>query len=587
MKYALHIFFSAFLLASSVSVPAQTYTQTPVTVSKDKIRGSDGNIYLSHVVLERQTLFSISKAYGVTVDDICKANPTLHLETESLKKNQILLIPLASSSPAEGAGQQPEQASQPEASQEKQPQKSSQPDDEFIKHTVKWFEDLDDIAAKYGCDVKTIMQINNLTSVKVKKRTKLLIPKHPERWSSSTATAGAKAAEAVKAAEEQAPKADDKEEVKAPADTAATVSGEQQKSPLGGIFDWLLFKEKKELTASLLLPFNSKGTPDPMFMDFYSGVMMAMRDLKASNGIKTDLNVYDVAGGNLPVQGDRLGNEDLVIGPVSATDLGKVLESGIGSTAVISPLDPKAEQIVENYGNLIHAPAPAAVQYLDMMDWIRSDMTGIDKFIVFTEKGTTPSASMSLLQKDIEESGIPSSTISYGILEGRNLTGSMTAQFTKEGINRIVIVSESEAFITDVVRNLSLMSHLEYKIILYAPARIRSFDTIGVENFHTVSMHVSCSYYIDYNSQEVKDFVLQYRGLFSAEPSQFSFQGYDIATYFLSLASKYGNHWQQALTKFNGQGLQSDFRYDSKQPRVNQAVRRIIYNPDFSITLLK
>ena len=109
MKYALHIFFSAFLLASSVSVPAQTYTQTPVTVSKDKIRGSDGNIYLSHVVLERQTLFSISKAYGVTVDEICKANPALHLETESLKKNQILQIPLASSSPREEAGQQPEQ----------------------------------------------------------------------------------------------------------------------------------------------------------------------------------------------------------------------------------------------------------------------------------------------------------------------------------------------------------------------------------------------------------------------------------------------------------------------------------------------
>ena len=189
MKYALHIFFSAFLLASSVSVPAQTYTQTPVTVSKDKIRGSDGNIYLSHVVLERQTLFSISKAYGVTIEEIYKANPALHLETESLKKNQILQIPLASTNPREEAGQQPEQAPEPAAAQEKRLQDSSQPDDEFIKHTVKWFEDLDDIALKYGCDVKTIMQINNLTSVKVKKRTKLLIPKHPERWSSSAATA--------------------------------------------------------------------------------------------------------------------------------------------------------------------------------------------------------------------------------------------------------------------------------------------------------------------------------------------------------------------------------------------------------------
>ena len=576
MKYALHIFLmSASMLALAVSVPAQTYTQTPVTVSKDKIRGSDGNIYFSHVVLEKQTLFSISKAYGVSVEDIYKANPTLHLETESLKKNQILLIPITSTAQREETARQSEPAPEPEVAKE-----DSQPKDEFIKHTVKWYEDLDDIARKYGCDVQTIMQVNKLTSTKVKKRTKLLIPKHPERWSTSAPAEAPAQAENV-------PQTGEPEEKVTPEDTPSAETVDNQESPAGGIFDWLLFKEKKELTASLLLPFNSKGTPDPMFMDFYSGVMMAMRDLKASDGITTDLNVYDVAGGNLPVQGERLSAGDLVIGPVSTTDLGKVLDSGIGSAPVISPLDPKAETIVGNYSNLIHAPAPAAAQYMDLVNWIRSDMDSGDKFIVFTEKGTAASPSMALLQKDIEESGIPSSTISYGILEGRNLTGSMTAQFTKEGTNRIVIVSESEAFVTDVVRNLNLMSHMEYKIVLYAPARIRSFDTVGVENFHTVSMHVSCSYYIDYNDQKVKDFVLQYRALFGADPSQFSFQGYDIATYFLTIASKYGSRWPQALTRFDGKGLQSDFNYESQQPRINQAVRRIVYNPDFSITLLK
>ena len=71
---------------------AQTYVQTPVTVSKEKVRGGDGKLYWSHVVMEKQTLFSIAKAYGVTVDDICKANPESHLQTEGLKKNTILLI---------------------------------------------------------------------------------------------------------------------------------------------------------------------------------------------------------------------------------------------------------------------------------------------------------------------------------------------------------------------------------------------------------------------------------------------------------------------------------------------------------------
>ncbi|MBQ2222899.1 MAG: LysM peptidoglycan-binding domain-containing protein, partial [Bacteroidales bacterium] len=48
---------------------AQEYVPTPVTVSNEKVR-MNGKTYLSHVVLERQTLFSIAKAYGVSVTDI-------------------------------------------------------------------------------------------------------------------------------------------------------------------------------------------------------------------------------------------------------------------------------------------------------------------------------------------------------------------------------------------------------------------------------------------------------------------------------------------------------------------------------------
>ena len=63
---------------------AQEYTQTPVTVSKEKVKSSDGKVYYSHVVQERQTLFSISRAYGVTVDDIYAANP--EVKKNGLKK---------------------------------------------------------------------------------------------------------------------------------------------------------------------------------------------------------------------------------------------------------------------------------------------------------------------------------------------------------------------------------------------------------------------------------------------------------------------------------------------------------------------
>ena len=64
---------------------AQEYENTPVTISSEKVK-VDGKVCYSHIVLERQTLFSISKAYNVSLEDIYKYNPSVK-ENGLKKKN--------------------------------------------------------------------------------------------------------------------------------------------------------------------------------------------------------------------------------------------------------------------------------------------------------------------------------------------------------------------------------------------------------------------------------------------------------------------------------------------------------------------
>ena len=61
-----------------IGVAGQDYVPVPVTVSKEKVK-LDGKVYYSHVVLERQTLYGISKAYNVTIEDLYKANESIGL----------------------------------------------------------------------------------------------------------------------------------------------------------------------------------------------------------------------------------------------------------------------------------------------------------------------------------------------------------------------------------------------------------------------------------------------------------------------------------------------------------------------------
>ena len=157
------IILTFFICVSSICLYAQNYVQTPVTISKEKVRGSDGNIYYSHVVKERQTLFSIAKAYGVTIDDICKANPASNLRNEGLKNNSIILIPV-------NTGNSQKFIDRTESS----PTSMAQEQDYFI-HIVKWYEDINGISRKYGVPADDILKFNNLPNRKLKSRMRIRI----------------------------------------------------------------------------------------------------------------------------------------------------------------------------------------------------------------------------------------------------------------------------------------------------------------------------------------------------------------------------------------------------------------------------
>ena len=576
-------------LAFSPALQAQEYTQPPVKVSKEKVR-SGGKVYYSHIVQEKQTLYSIARAYGVTVDEICRANPDYRLKEEGLKKSQILLIPVSSAAPVQdapvraeadtgnagsdvdgqaGAVSSTDGTEAAEASPTVGEADSPQDGKDYFIHTVRWYEDLGDIARKYGVSTESIRLLNNLKGNKIKNRQKLKIPRVQAAAESSSDASSDIAAE-----------------------TSGTEGGGEEDSRdsvldnLKNIFTPV--KTKNPVEVSLLLPLTSGGRPSHKGMDFYSGFLMAVRDL-GEEGIGTRLNVHDTGAGMYPSQ-DEVRASDMVVGPVNASDIRKVLETYAGSTPVISPLDPKAGVLASQYDNFIQAPASADVQYEDLVKWIRSDLGHGDRVMVISEKDGKSAGIVNTVNELLAENGVPYSSISYNILEGRDIVNTMEASLG-EGTVRAVIASDNEAFVNDVVRNLGLLVYKKHDVVLYSAARIRSFNTIEIETLHVLNTHVSMSYYIDYSSPRTQKFISGYRALFGAEPTQFSFQGYDIAYFFIRNCHDGGTEWLRHLSSADGVSLmQADFlfaeEYDGKG-FVNQGIRRAVYRPDYSIGFVR
>ena len=530
MKRFITILLSALMCSGLV---AQEYVPAPVTVSKEKVK-LNGKVYLSHVVLERQTLYGISKAYGVTEEDLYEANPSLR-ET-GLQKNAILLVPYR------------EQAALQDAPQEEKG---------YTEHTVKWYEDIEDIARKYNISVKELMDYNGLKNRKLTSRQVLKIP-------------------VVHVAFEIAGQAGNDEMAdQVGHDENNVIPDSDRESPEPKVEDNLSFTPKQEVEFSLVLPLRAAGSVSELNMDFYSGVLMAVKDLE-SDGLKVKMNVFDLMAG-MPNM-DILTRGDFVLGPVASRDMEAVLQRVDGRVTVVSPLDQKTAALAQNYHNFILAPTPVENQWEDLAAWVGDDLDDDDRIVFVTEKGASNVSASVALRSALARKDIPYQILSYAIVEGTSIPSTMEHMLTKGGENRIVVASESEAFVGDVVRNIGIMMGRGYDVVMYAPSKVRTFETIEGSDYHAARLHISSSYFVDYSNSKVDAFVKAYRALFKTEPSQFAFQGYDTARYFIERCTK---GVRQA------HGLHTDFslEFDANGNAANKAVRRIVYNKDFSTSI--
>lgn len=567
-----------FGAANSNIAEAQEYVAPPVTISKDKVK-IDGKVFYSHIVMEKQTLFSISKAYNVTVDDIYRHNPTV--KVNGLRKNDIIIIPVVSApAPEPAPAPVPEEKQQKPIQQSVVHQEPVKPaaNQEEIKYTVSWFDDLSSVAAKFNVSEDAIIAANNLKTRKLKNRQVLIIP------APTQSQAKKEAEDEVKVAESAQPEA-----------VAVEMENEEAESwdyfaDATSITDlFFTSSAKPEVYMSLVLPFKANGTSGSRNnMDFYSGVLLAARDL-TDNGIDIKLKIFDSANDSIKINVRELKDSDVIIGPVSTKDINSTLAMTSGACPIVSPLDQRVETLVSKHRNLIQAPTSQYAQYTDLANWIKEDMLADDRVIIVSEKGGRQSDNGKAIISVINSQGIEYTPFTYSILEGRDIQQVLESKLTPTGINRFIIASESEAFVNDAIRNMNLILHNKFNVVLYAPSKIRTFETIEIENLHNVSLHTSLSYEIDYQSDQTRSFLGKYRAMFGTEPSQFAFQGYDLAKYFAEIIAKYPHDWMSHLEEHKAEMLQSSISFWSNGTGgyVNQGTRRIIYGKGYSITEAK
>ena len=333
-----------------------------------------------------------------------------------------------------------------------------------------------------------------------------------------------------------------------------------------------------ELNVSLILPLKaSDEKPSSNFLEMYSGALMAVRDLGRS-GIRVNLRVYDSAAPGFSLDGDLVSGQDVVIGPVEYEGL-QTLSAQLGrGRAIVSPLEPKAASLTAD-GRLIQSPVPWTRQIDEMVDWLIEETMAGDEVVVIRDVS---------VQGNGEQSAYLISRLQQAGVMFRSISSAEELSQKPLGKYRLMIASDNDSFITKAVRGIGIASTIQDNIVLYSSSRVRNCVGPDVFDLYTANTRLCASYFIDYEDPAVKEFIIAYRSLMQSEPGSFAFQGYDTVRYYVAASARFGRRWARRLPEYSHKGLQSDFRfdYDVADGKQNIAVRRIVYRPDLTVSLL-
>jgi len=307
-------------------------------------------------------------------------------------------------------------------------------------------------------------------------------------------------------------------------------------------------------------------------LDFHSGVLMALDSAKQL-GISTKLDVFDtksrVSEVSKIISDNDFSDYDAVIGPITSDNFDRaasILKRN--NIPVISPLT-KPKELYSNVFQTIpsddllkqrilkHVSADTLVKHIIIISDLKN------RAVSNSIKKAFPLAKQ--LFSKVNDKGVDL----YYILKDK------LEEELKEGRNIVFLETSNEGFVSSVSSMLNAFNgrvidieeelDFEREIILYTTNKNRAFEGNNISNydlsnlqFHFPSVNKSFDYEIENN------FVKSYKVKYGAEPNRYATRGFDLTFDLLLRLSTQDDLFDASSSDIETEYIENKFRYSKK-----------------------
>lgn len=490
-----------------------------------------------HTIQSGETLYQLTVRYGVTAQDICRANPGL--SAKNFRVGQVVAIPAQKVEKEQPVQQQANVQSQKpvQANANKEPLKPNCRD----MHKVQRKETVYSISKLYGITEEELIEANpELRKQKLKKGKYLCIPYAKAPASHNNVT----------------------KSTQTPVSNVELFRQNQKES-----------KKYASIKVAVMLPFMTDGTGNKdeqgRMVEYYEGFLMAVDSLK-KQGVSVDVYTYDI--GNTKASLAQLLNNktelkrmDIIFGP-AYTDQVKLMADYAEQNKIrlVVPFTSKSD-VVFNNPYVFQINTPQSYLFSEVYEHYLRKFP--NAHVVFLDAETGDNDKADFIAGLKEE--LKNKQITFKELKG--------AAITPEGMKTVVDSLRENVLIPTSGKNISLIKilpqliitsreHPNYDMKLFGYPEWQTYTYDHLSSFFELDTYFYSSFYTNNLFPEAVKFTSAYRKWYSKDMAntypKYGMLGFDTAYFFLKALSRYGSDMEENMNRTMVNPIQTGFKFE-------------------------
>ena len=521
--------------------------------SNEKAKAKDDKNVKTHIIQKGETLYRLSKMYNVTTDELCAANPGLSIN--NFRTGEVIIIPTK------------KQVKEEKAVAQDTPQKKEEKKPAIVgTHKVQRKESIESICEMYSITQEDLIKVNPvLKEQKLKRKMELNIPE---------------------------PSIKEKPTI---LDAIQEYKEEIEKALPKGIND------DKVLNVAVVLSFlldSYAPKEQSRMVEYYQGFLMAVEQLK-HEGYSFIINTYDAGQKSQSLDSlltsGAFDDVELIIGasyPKHCKELAKFAKER--EIPLVIPFSNKKDEALDN---------PTVYVANGIQSFILPEISSsfVKTFpnanVIFVEDTTENNKKefVKSLTAELVKNSIPYTTVQMPQISNEEVVLETLSAIYQEEKEFIVIPTSSSATTLNTLlpsllhaKGIDSLNVTNFKLFGYPEWQIHAKDTR--ELMYEVDTYFYATFYSHYALPRVAEFQEEFirwydRSIQNIYP-RYGMLGYDTGYFFLLAASLYGNSMHENINQTPFDPVQSDFKFErisEKDGFVNKKFFFIHFSPEYYI----